>query len=134
MSTRPVPPITVDDNGDLEVYADIASACHDLEIYGIHELAAFDSLGRPLQIETHGYDVIGMQVVDGVEPVPNDLARRLKTYIERLGPDRVQMPDFEDAELDVLLDGLLQFFLAGPTFETGTSRWLSRIWKLLSGR
>jgi hypothetical protein len=134
MSRTPAPPIIVDDNGDIEVYTDVASACCDLEVYDVHDLAVSDSLGYRLLLETRAYAVTDMVIVEGAEPDPLELANRLRDYIARVGPERIGLPDYEDSALDVLLEALLQFFAAGPTYERGWRAGLDGFWRMARGR
>jgi hypothetical protein len=108
----PRPPITIDDNGDLEVYEDVGSACADCEVYDVHKLGAFDSHGVRLHFVTPGYQVVDLVITDG-EPVPGDLATRLRGFIRRVGPDRVGLRGFESEPLAILLEALLAFFRDG---------------------
>jgi hypothetical protein len=124
VSTRPAPPITIDDHGDVEVYGDVQSACLDLEVYDIAVLAAYDRHGRPLRFVTQGYRITDMTVRAGADPEPTLLADILRTFIARVGADRIGMPEFESAELDDLLDGLLRFFRNAEPPATGVAGWI----------
>ncbi len=111
---RPVAPITIYDNGDLDVFEDIKSAVHDLEIDDVGVRKAFDSLGRPLRVVDNGTWPVDMVIDVNAEPAPNDLTMWLRTAIRNLGPDWVGLPGFESASLAALLDALLRFQVGVP--------------------
>lgn len=64
MQLSPKPPIVVDENGDIEVYASVEDACAELEATDVNRGAyeLFDSEGFRLRAEVSGYDVVGMSV------------------------------------------------------------------------
>lgn len=128
---RPTPPITLYDHGDLDVFADVALACLDLEIYDAAEdgSQAFDSRGTPLRIVTRGYDVVDLVVAENAQPVPHDLEVWLKNYIRKVGPDSVGLPNFESASLDTLLISVLHD-QAGVPYEGP----VAKVLRILRGR
>ncbi|MGJ9421313.1 hypothetical protein [Aeromicrobium sp. CF3.5] len=128
---RPVPPITLYDHGDLDVFADVALACLDLEIYDAAEdgRQAFDSRGTPLRIVTRGYDVVDIVVAENALPVPQDLETWLRNYIRSTDPDSVGLPNFESASLDTLLISVLRD-QAGVPYEGP----VAKVLRILRGR
>ncbi len=108
----PQAPITVDENGDIEVYATVEAACSDLEAIDVlaGEYEAFDSRGFRLRIDTLGQEASGMRIVPEASPAPEELTRRLRRFITRVGPERVEFDEFESAPVPELLDALLKFY------------------------
>lgn len=123
---RARPPIVLCDDGDLDVFENVASAVHDLELADIHERRAFDSLGRPLKVVDNGSWPVDMLLAEGAEPVAEELSSRVKDFIQQVGPDWVGIPEFESASLDELLGAVLRF-QAGTPYESLASRLLKRI-------
>lgn len=123
---RPRPPITLHDDVDLDVFADVATAVHDLEPADDEPRAAFDSLGRALKIIDDGSWPVDLIVAAGVEPRPDELTSQLRAAVRRIGPDRVGIPEPESASLDELLEGVLHF-QTGTPYESTMSRLLKRL-------
>lgn len=107
----PRPPIILDENGDILMYASVEDACHKLEAIDVLDGAymLFDSEGFRLDAEVSGYDVVGMSVVSD-EPQRDDLALRLRRFVVAVGPDRIGLPDAESAPLDRLIPAVFSFF------------------------
>lgn len=112
MDLRVLPPIIVDENGDLEVYRDVEDACSALEAIDVLDgvYVAYDSRGYPLSIETSGSIATGMSISPGTTPRPDDLVRRLRHFVESVGSDRVGVDSVESVSLEHLLAALLRFF------------------------
>lgn len=119
MSREPSPPITVYDNGDLEVYPDLESARAALEVYDLDDLWLADRHGYSLRAETRGYDVTALVLDDTADPMPQELADRLRAFIERVGPQRVGLTGVGEAPIEMLLSALLRFFSGPPEPPSG---------------
>ncbi|MBC7631404.1 hypothetical protein [Aeromicrobium sp.] len=118
----PVPPITLCDSGNLDVFADVASAVHDIDLEDVRNgRKAVDSRGMPLYVVDNGAWPIDLRVAENAESAADDLERRLRDAIRNLGPDRVGLPGFEAAPLATLLDALLRFQVGTP-FESRLSK------------
>jgi hypothetical protein len=105
-----VPPIVIDDHGALEVYPSVAMACADLEVVDVNDGAfeAFDSLGRHLLLTTHDGH-ISIDVPRVSNPNPEELERRLRFSIRRLGIGRVGVESLDDTPLSLMLAAMLRF-------------------------
>lgn len=113
MHPSPVPPIVVDENGDVNVYESVQAACADLEAIdvraGVYD--AFDSRGFHLLIDTSGYEVVNMEVDTQRAADPMDLQYRLQRFITAVGAQRIGLErSAEDQTLTDLLDALIKFF------------------------
>lgn len=111
VDATPIPPIVVDENGDIEVYPTVEGAVAGLEAVdvraGVYEF--FDSQARLLVADVSGYGVSGLRVADA-EPLRDELASRLVDFVVRVGCDRVGLLQPESATLDETLSALLEFF------------------------
>ena len=111
VAATPIPPIVVDENGDIEVYPTVEGAVAGLEAVdvraGVYEF--FDSQARLLVAEVSGYEVSGLRV-SNAEPLRDELASRLVDFVVRVGRDRVGLLQPESATLDETLSALLEFF------------------------
>jgi hypothetical protein len=111
MVDMPDPPIVTDDTGDIAVYLTVADACADIEAVdvrdGVYEV--FDSRGRRLRIDAES-EVVSIRVDPGAASDPDELERRLRRFIARVGADRVGLPNFATASLSDLIDAVRIFF------------------------
>lgn len=86
----PVPPITLLETVDLDVFADVASAVHDIDLDDVRNgRLAFDSVGRPLRVVSNGDWPVDLVVAEDCEAAPGELEVRLRNAIRRLGADWV---------------------------------------------
>jgi hypothetical protein len=105
-----VAPIVIVEGRDIEVYPTVAVACLDVEAVDANDgvLEAFDSEGRRLVFQTHGI-LLSLKAPPDSHPDPAELERRLRSYIQSVGVDRVGITDIQDATLPALLDAVLRF-------------------------
>lgn len=134
MSVRPIAPIVVDDNGDVDVYQDVESACDALEAYDIDVFEAFDGGGRRLRPLAEGHQVVDLVVLDPDEETSSFLRDRLVAYMRRVGPDHFAPATYEAETLEVILELLLQDSGTAPTYERGLRMWFCGMLKMLRGR
>ena len=88
----PRPPIFIDEHGDIRAFGSVAEAAADLEAIDVlnGEYEAFDSNGQPLVLRAERWsDPVSITMNAEDLPRPDELARRLRSYVERVGPDRV---------------------------------------------
>jgi hypothetical protein len=112
---QPVPPITLRDGWNVDVFADVESAVNNMDLDDVREgRTAFDSVGSPLRIVDNGDWPIDLVVDENADPIPEDLELWLRTVLRDLGPDWVGLPDFESAPLATLLVALLRFQVGVP--------------------
>lgn len=120
----PVPPITLVHDDDLDVFADIPSAVHDIDLDDVRDgCRAFDSRGVPLRIVDNGDWPVDLVIPEGAAPAPAELERHLKDTVRRIGGERVGLPELESASLATLLDAVLRF-QAGVPYESRLARLL----------
>ena len=102
-----VPPIIVDDSGDIEIYPSEVATLMDLEAIDVNDgvYDVFDSRGYRLKLRTEGYDVY----IDGPEsdkPQVAELSRRLRAYISRLETTPVGIVNPDKMALSELVHAL----------------------------
>ena len=109
-----MPPIVIEESGDIEVYPTVETARRAIEaidvLDGIYK--AFDSDGRSLLLVAYG-NLVSIEVPENPQPDPAGLERRLREYIVAVGPSRVGVANLEDATLPVMLGALLKFQRGG---------------------
>jgi hypothetical protein len=110
--TEMVPPIVIDEHGDIRIYPTVAIACQALEAIDVtnNEFEAFDSDGRALVLLAHENRVF-MEVPPNSHPNPAELERRLRRYINALGADRMGVASLHRSPLAVMLQALISFEL-----------------------
>ncbi|MFL6090456.1 MAG: hypothetical protein ACJ71Z_09975 [Aeromicrobium sp.] len=106
----PVPPIVVDEDGDIEVYSSVEDVRAWLEAYDVKEgrYEAFDSHGRRLEFAIQGYAVTGMRIDPGLAEDPVELRRRLLVYVKSAGASDLGITEPDAATLSELLSGILE--------------------------
>ena len=106
------PPIAIDGDGELKVYSTLREARSAMEPYDVDDglYEAFDSAGYPLRISTLGLLVV-MDLPADSTPDPDELARRLRSHISDIGPDRVGITDLDSASVPTMLAALQSFDL-----------------------
>jgi hypothetical protein len=111
MLDMPEPPIVTDDAGDIAVYLTVADACADIEAVDVRGGAyeVFDSRGHRLRIAADG-EAVSIRMDPGAQSEADELIRRLRRFIDRIGADRVGLPNFATASLTDLVDALEMFF------------------------
>lgn len=113
--SEPRPPIFVDEHGDIEAYPSVDAAALDVEAIDVAagEYTMFDANGLVLQLTVDAST--GRVVIErgeGVEARPHELARRLRRYVERVGPERFSLESPADAAtLAQLVDAVARFHL-----------------------
>jgi hypothetical protein len=107
-------PIITDDSGDIGVYRTVADACINMEAIDVRDgvYDVFDRSGRRLLV-TASSEAVSIQLDPRAEPEPEELERRLRHFITRVGADRVGIPDLQAAALSDLVDALDIFFHRG---------------------
>lgn len=111
MVTSVTPPIVTDDSGDINLYGSVEAACQDMEATDVLDgvYVVFDSSGHRLApAVAEGRVQLGVDV--SAAPEPEELARRLRHFISRVGPERVGVRNVEDASLAEAIDALATFF------------------------
>lgn len=114
MQTTPQPPIIIDENGDIELYASLREAALALEAIDVlnEEYEAFDRTGQILRLTAASIDapvVISSDLSAG--PAPGQLKERLRGLAERLGPEKLGCEKVPAAmSLDDLVNVLARFF------------------------
>jgi hypothetical protein len=112
---EPVPPIFLDEHWDLSAFASLADAATYVEAIDVlnDEYEAFDAEGQPLVLHaSHWSDPVSITVNAEVSPQPDELARRLRRYIERVGPERLELDvPMERAPLRRLVQAVAGFQL-----------------------
>ncbi len=106
----PLPPIVLDDSGDIQVFPSVEAACREIEAIDVKEgvYEAFDTRGRRLYLSVDGDRV----TADLASPIVDDsveLLNRLRRFISRVGAERVGVTEPETAALSTLLQSLLIF-------------------------
>ncbi|MGL4745929.1 MAG: hypothetical protein ACRCXL_16285 [Dermatophilaceae bacterium] len=111
MSELAIPPIVVDDRGDIALYATLEAASRELEAIDVLDAIyeVFDSRGRRLSVTAAG-GLVSIRLDPQSVPESDELLRRLRHFISRVGADRVGVEDAESASLDVAVRALAQFF------------------------
>lgn len=111
----PLPPIFLDEHGDIAAFASLADAVADVEAIDVlnDEYEAFDAEGRALVLHARdGRDPVSITVKAEVSPQPDELARRLRRWVERVGPERVGLDvPVERAPLVRLVQAVADFQL-----------------------
>ncbi|QGG42237.1 hypothetical protein [Aeromicrobium yanjiei] len=127
LTAVPVPPITLVHDADLDVFHDVPSAVHDIDLDDVrHGRRAFDSRGVPLQIVDNGDWPVDLVIAEGATPAPTELEQHLKDAIRQMGGERVGLPGFESASLATVLDAVLRF-QAGVPCKTRLPRLLAKV-------
>ena len=104
--TEPAPPILAwEDNDLLSVYSSVRAFCSYVEwidvLDGVYEV--FDSAGRTLVPIVSGYLVFGVSV-DESKPADTELmTRRVRSYLELVGPELYGFADVAGASLGDML-------------------------------
>jgi hypothetical protein len=116
MAALPVPPIVLDENGDIELYPSVEAAQREMEaidvLAGVYDV--FDSTGRRLSVGA-SEGLVQIWLDPNAQTDPAELVGRLRDYIARLRPGRVEVAEMETASLDHLIRALSRFFgIAGP--------------------
>jgi hypothetical protein len=106
------PPIVVDENGDIEVYKNVAEAALDLEAIDVlnNEFVIFDSRGRLLDaVATSETSPVRIREPDDVQLKPEMLRARLASFIARVGSRRLGFTHetLAAARLPALISALL---------------------------
>lgn len=70
---------------------------------------AFDSHGRRLSLSV-GEGLVSIRLDPKSVPEPNELLRRLRHFIARVGADRVGVDNVESVSLDAAVRALARFF------------------------
>lgn len=85
--TAPTLPLLVFEGGDLSTFDTIQHACGYLETIDVRngEFDSFDSDGYRLELLTSGYAVVGAKRLEELEPVPEELGARLRSYLSAVG-------------------------------------------------
>ena len=111
MNESPIPPIVIDDGGDIDVYPTVSAACFDLEAVDVLGGAyqVFDSFGRRLRAGVYG-GVVALTLDPDATAEPDELERRLREFIDRVGESRIGFRNSEEATLPDLLNTLLEFY------------------------
>jgi hypothetical protein len=106
-----LPPIVIDDHGDIALYPDVDTARREMEaidvINGVYD--AFDSTGARLSLAARE-SVVEISLDPDTDREPGELLRRLRHFIDRVGRERVGVVDVEAAPLEHLIDALARFF------------------------
>lgn len=111
MRDSATPPIVIDDHGDISLFPTLADAARELEAIDVVESVyeAFDSNGRRLSLAvSEGLVRIWLDPQSVSEP--DELLRRLRYFIMRVGPDRIGLDNAETVSLDAAVRALARFF------------------------
>jgi len=104
------PPVLIDGDGFFDVYSTVGEACSWLEAEdvqtGLYE--AFDSAGHALHLFTVGA-FVEIDLPVEAEADPEELARRLRSHIDRIGADDVGVADPESASIPTMMAALEGF-------------------------
>ncbi|MPZ96282.1 MAG: hypothetical protein GEU96_15560 [Propionibacteriales bacterium] len=105
-----VPPIVTDEDGDINIYPSADEAQRDMEAIDVRDgvYMVFDSKGNRLAVTTEG-EAVRIEIDPTSSTDPDDLARRLRQFILRVGPERVGLADPENAGLQELVDSVAAF-------------------------
>jgi len=105
-----VTPILVDEGGDITLYWSVDSAALAMEAADViaGEYDVFDSRGLRLAVLANNSQApVEINATDLRDEL--GLARRLRRFIVRVGPNRVGVSDPEAVELDELVSALARF-------------------------
>ncbi|GAA1216502.1 hypothetical protein GCM10009655_14750 [Rhodoglobus aureus] len=108
--TEPVPPIVIDDLGELLIYPTIEMTCLEVETIDAREgvLEAFDSEGRRLELSARG-EVVSLAIRSGSGPDPAELERRLRLYIRPEWLPKMGLANLDGIPLSEMLQSLLEY-------------------------
>ncbi len=111
MSDLATPPIVTDDHGDIALHASVEAACQEIEAIDVRDgvYDVFDSRGRRLSLGV-SEGLVQIWIDPQADPEPEELARRLRHFMTRVGADRIGVHDVEAASLDDALLALTRFF------------------------
>lgn len=111
MAEQAVPPIVIDDHGDLALYATVEAASMDMEAIDVLDdvYEAFDSHARRLSLEVRE-GLVSIRLDPQFVPQPDELLRRLRHFIAPVGADRVGVDNVNTVSLDGAIRALARFF------------------------
>lgn len=111
MSDLATPPIVTDDHGDIALHGSVEAACQEMEAIDVRDgvYDVFDSRGHRLSLGVSG-GLVQIWLDPQAEREPDELARRLRHFMTRVGTDRVGVHDIEAASLDDAIHALARFF------------------------